>query len=103
MIGSCKRGMPKLADLSVKTKDMWEIPRESLHLIKKLGNGQFGEVWMGRDGGGEREEVGGVTAGAHLHERSKIFVCVCVALSLVCVLGSEKQRKIDQKSHICVQ
>lgn len=50
MIGSCKRGMPKLADLSVKTKDMWEIPRESLHLIKKLGNGQFGEVWKGRDG-----------------------------------------------------
>ncbi|XP_037119853.1 tyrosine-protein kinase Fgr isoform X1 [Syngnathus acus] len=47
LIGSCKRGMPKLADLSVKTKDMWEIPRESLQLIKKLGNGQFGEVWMG--------------------------------------------------------
>ncbi|XP_061903230.1 tyrosine-protein kinase Fgr isoform X3 [Entelurus aequoreus] len=46
LIGSCKRGMPKLADLSVKTKDMWEIPRESLQLIKKLGNGQFGEVWM---------------------------------------------------------
>ena len=43
--------MPKLADLSVKTKDMWEIPRESLQLIKKLGNGQFGEVWMGRTGG----------------------------------------------------
>lgn len=39
--------MPKLADLSVKTKDVWEIPRESLQLIKKLGNGQFGEVWMG--------------------------------------------------------
>ncbi|CAG5942615.1 unnamed protein product [Menidia menidia] len=50
LIGSCKRGMPKLADLSVKTKDMWEIPRESLQLIKKLGNGQFGEVWMGRTG-----------------------------------------------------
>nr|XP_020462501.1 proto-oncogene tyrosine-protein kinase Yrk-like [Monopterus albus] len=47
LIGSCKRGMPKLADLSVKTKDVWEIPRESLQLIKKLGNGQFGEVWMG--------------------------------------------------------
>lgn len=51
LIGSCKRGMPKLADLSVKTKDVWEIPRESLQLIKKLGNGQFGEVWMGRTGG----------------------------------------------------
>ncbi|KAG2460882.1 YES kinase, partial [Polypterus senegalus] len=44
---SCHKGMPKLADLSVKTKDVWEIPRESLQLIKKLGNGQFGEVWMG--------------------------------------------------------
>ncbi|KAA8585917.1 hypothetical protein FQN60_007486 [Etheostoma spectabile] len=51
LIGSCKRGMPKLADLSVKTKDMWEIPRESLQLIKKLGNGQFGEVWMGTNDG----------------------------------------------------
>ncbi|KAF5908641.1 proto-oncogene tyrosine-protein kinase Yrk-like isoform X1 [Clarias magur] len=47
LMGSCRRGMPKLADLSVKTKDVWEIPRESLQLIKKLGNGQFGEVWMG--------------------------------------------------------
>uniref|UniRef100_A0A8D2KUI5 Tyrosine-protein kinase n=2 Tax=Varanus komodoensis TaxID=61221 RepID=A0A8D2KUI5_VARKO len=27
--------------------DEWEIPRESLKLIKKLGAGQFGEVWMG--------------------------------------------------------
>ncbi|KAM6235294.1 tyrosine-protein kinase Fgr isoform 1-T1 [Spheniscus humboldti] len=43
----CLKGTPKLADLSVKTKDVWEIPRESLQLLKKLGNGQFGEVWMG--------------------------------------------------------
>lgn len=65
LIGSCKRGMPKLADLSVKTKDMWEIPRESLQLIKKLGNGQFGEVWMGRNGWTELQ-WGKVTAGDHL-------------------------------------
>ncbi|KAJ8367937.1 hypothetical protein SKAU_G00079650 [Synaphobranchus kaupii] len=51
LIGSCRRGIPKLADLSVKTKDVWEIPRESLQLIKKLGNGQFGEVWMGCNDG----------------------------------------------------
>ncbi|XP_068089327.1 tyrosine-protein kinase Blk [Hyperolius riggenbachi] len=34
----------------MKTKwetDVWEIPRESLRLVKKLGAGQFGEVWMG--------------------------------------------------------
>ncbi|KAM4842429.1 tyrosine-protein kinase HCK isoform 2-T2 [Thomomys bottae] len=28
-------------------KDAWEIPRESLKLEKRLGAGQFGEVWMG--------------------------------------------------------
>ncbi|KAM4771253.1 tyrosine-protein kinase Blk [Rhinophrynus dorsalis] len=27
--------------------DEWEIPRSSLKLVKKLGAGQFGEVWMG--------------------------------------------------------
>lgn len=28
-------------------KDAWEIPRSSLKLDKRLGAGQFGEVWMG--------------------------------------------------------
>ncbi|KAL4623927.1 tyrosine-protein kinase Blk-like [Arapaima gigas] len=28
-------------------KDDWEIPRETLKMVKKLGAGQFGEVWMG--------------------------------------------------------
>lgn len=29
-------------------KDAWEIPRESLRLEIKLGQGCFGEVWMGK-------------------------------------------------------
>ena len=29
-------------------KDAWEIPRESLRLDLKLGQGCFGEVWMGK-------------------------------------------------------
>ncbi|XP_076027026.1 tyrosine-protein kinase Blk [Genypterus blacodes] len=28
-------------------QDEWEIPRETLRMVKKLGAGQFGEVWMG--------------------------------------------------------
>ncbi|KAI5933868.1 Tyrosine-protein kinase Lyn [Manis javanica] len=28
-------------------KDAWEIPWESIKLVKRLGAGQFGEVWMG--------------------------------------------------------
>ncbi|MGH0147027.1 UNVERIFIED_CONTAM: hypothetical protein FKN15_021095 [Acipenser sinensis] len=51
LVVSCHKGMPRLADLSVKTKDVWEIPRESLQLIKRLGNGQFGEVWMDKADG----------------------------------------------------
>ncbi|XP_013912696.1 PREDICTED: tyrosine-protein kinase Blk-like, partial [Thamnophis sirtalis] len=27
--------------------DEWEIPRDTIKLIKKLGAGQFGDVWMG--------------------------------------------------------
>lgn len=30
------------------SKDAWEIPRESLRLDLKLGQGCFGEVWMGK-------------------------------------------------------
>lgn len=30
-------------------KDAWEIPRESLRLDLKLGQGCFGEVWMGEN------------------------------------------------------
>ena len=34
-------------DLWHKAKDMWEIPRESITLLRLLGTGQFGEVYEG--------------------------------------------------------
>eukprot|EP00042_Codosiga_hollandica_P021547 m.75722 g.75722 ORF g.75722 m.75722 type:complete len:543 (+) comp50415_c0_seq1:286-1914(+) len=34
-------------ELSYQTKDQWEIPRESIRLTRKLGHGQFGDVWEG--------------------------------------------------------
>ncbi|NXP57773.1 FRK kinase, partial [Chloropsis cyanopogon] len=38
---------PTTFDLSYKTVDEWEIDRRSLKFVKKLGSGQFGEVWEG--------------------------------------------------------
>eukprot|EP00048_Salpingoeca_helianthica_P011850 m.171858 g.171858 ORF g.171858 m.171858 type:complete len:528 (+) comp15292_c1_seq2:127-1710(+) len=38
---------PQLGDLSHSTKDQWEISRETIRLNKKLGSGQFGDVWEG--------------------------------------------------------
>ncbi|XP_070556801.1 tyrosine-protein kinase Src42A-like [Ptychodera flava] len=38
---------PQTAGLSYNTVDQWEIPRESLQRIRKLGSGQFGDVYEG--------------------------------------------------------
>ena len=38
---------PVTADLSHNTRDQWEIERTSLKFVRKLGHGQFGEVWEG--------------------------------------------------------
>jgi fyn-related kinase len=38
---------PQTVGLSYNTKDQWEIPKESLKLMRKIGHGQFGEVYEG--------------------------------------------------------
>ena len=43
-----KVAAPMTSDLSRETKDRWEISRDTIQLSKKLGQGKFGEVWMGR-------------------------------------------------------
>ena len=38
---------PVTPGLSHATRDQWEIDRSSLKFVRKLGHGQFGEVWEG--------------------------------------------------------
>lgn len=38
---------PETVGLSYNTKDQWEIPKTTLRLMRKIGHGQFGEVYEG--------------------------------------------------------
>ncbi|CAH1253440.1 tyrosine-protein kinase Fyn-like isoform X1 [Branchiostoma lanceolatum] len=46
LVKPCSKSMPITRDLSHHTKDAWEIDRESISLKEKLGQGNFGEVWL---------------------------------------------------------
>ncbi|XP_073165784.1 proto-oncogene tyrosine-protein kinase Src isoform X4 [Lepidochelys kempii] len=50
----CPTAKPQTQGLA---KDAWEIPRESLRLEVKLGQGCFGEVWMGTWNGTTRVAI----------------------------------------------
>ncbi|XP_077991094.1 tyrosine-protein kinase Yes-like [Glandiceps talaboti] len=70
LVKACPKVNPTTGGLA---KDQWEIPRESLKLVKKLGAGQFGEVWAGTWNGVTKVAVktlkaGTMSPGAFLEE-----------------------------------
>jgi len=44
----CPKPKPQIWDLSPLLRDQWEIDRSEIQLIRKLGRGNFGEVWYGK-------------------------------------------------------
>ncbi|XP_046355449.2 tyrosine-protein kinase SRK2-like [Haliotis rufescens] len=77
---SCPKPKPVMEDLSRETKDTWEIPRESLTLAKRLGAGQFGEVWRGKwmnstDVAIKTLKTGTMTSEAFLAEAAIMKMC----------------------------
>ncbi|CAH0384472.1 unnamed protein product [Bemisia tabaci] len=44
----CPKPKPQMWDLSPELRDQWEIDRKEVQLIRKLGQGNFGEVWYGK-------------------------------------------------------
>jgi len=43
----CPKELPETVGLSHSTKDQWERDRREFQLKKKVGSGQFGDVWLG--------------------------------------------------------
>lgn len=43
----CPKPRPQIWDLSPDLRDQWEIDRSEVQLLRKLGHGNFGEVWYG--------------------------------------------------------
>ncbi|NWS82207.1 LCK kinase, partial [Toxostoma redivivum] len=62
----CRLGKPCRTQKPQKPwwQDEWEVPRESLKLVEKLGAGQFGEVWMGLYNGHTKVAVKSLKAGS---------------------------------------
>lgn len=44
----CCKPQPQIWDLGPNLRDQWEIDRSEIQLIRKLGHGNFGEVWYGK-------------------------------------------------------
>lgn len=70
--------------LSHRTRDQWEIDRSSLRFNKKLGSGQFGEVWEGLWNNTTPVAIKTLKSGKYFDQDSglkgPVLICVCVKL-----------------------
>jgi len=71
---------PQTFGLSYNTKDQWEIPKSSLRLLRKIGHGQFGEVYEGLWNNTTKVAVKTLKPGKLTHHMTTIFCVVCAYL-----------------------
>uniref|UniRef100_A0A4W5N1R4 Tyrosine-protein kinase n=1 Tax=Hucho hucho TaxID=62062 RepID=A0A4W5N1R4_9TELE len=98
-------------------QDEWEIPRESLKMERRLGSGQFGEVWMGlynnhRQVAIKNLKVGTMSMAAFLAEANlmkelqhprlvRLFAVYVSFLMMYCLLQvAEGMAYIEEKNYI---
>ena len=90
--------IPATMGLSHDTKDKWEIPRESICLLRKLGQGQFGEVWQGLWNNKTPVAVKTLKSGNRTsHDSSKSF------LQEAQMMKNLKHEKLVQLYAVCTQ
>lgn len=62
--------------LSHRTRDQWEIDRSSLKFVRKLGSGQFGDVWEGLWNNTTPVAIKTLKSGKF--NISYVYLCACV-------------------------
>ena len=70
-------------------RDEWEIERSTLHFTKKLGHGNFGEVWEGIWNGTTQVAIKTLKTGntyTHLHTHLQIRTYIMYTGRYACTL-----------------
>ena len=91
---------PATDGLSHNTRDHWEIDRTSLKFIRKLGHGQFGEVWEGLWNNTTPVAIKTLKTGAtnKLHTQKRPFCSFAVPHTLQFFKRVSKISKVFNKS-----
>lgn len=67
----CPKPEPQMWDLGPELRDKWEIPRSEVQLLRKLGQGNFGEVYYGK----WRNNIEVRSYSVHYFFLSSVFLC----------------------------
>jgi len=86
---------PNTADLSHTTRDQWEIERTSLKFVRKLGHGQFGEVWEGLWNGTTPVAIKTLKPGENSQSRRLVFFASGF-IAVRCAWKRERERERER-------